>query len=126
MDGLKNTKQRAAILSLLNASAEPISADELFETLKADFPALAISTVYRNLERFTALGIAEKEAFPDGVQRFSPAEKHSHYLICTVCNKKIKLGVCPLAGLERRLEHDTGFEIDGHSLVIYGKCPNCR
>jgi len=126
LDGLKNTKQRAAILALLESSAEPVSAEDLYEKMKAEFPTLAVSTVYRNLERFTALGIIEKEVFPDGVLRFLSAEKHGHYLICTVCSKKIKLGACPLAGLERRLEKDTGFEIDGHSLTIYGKCPNCR
>lgn len=126
MSSLKNTKQRAAILALLDASREPVSAEELYEKMKDEFPTLAISTVYRNLERFTALGIVEKEAFPDGVLRFSPAKRHGHYLICTRCNQKIKLQECPLAGLEHSLEQDTGFAIEGHSLTFYGKCPKCR
>ena len=71
---LKNTKQRAAILALLDTSREPVSAEDLYEKMKDDFPSLAISTVYRNLERFTALGIVEKEALPDGVLRFSPRQ----------------------------------------------------
>ena len=126
MPGLKNTKQRAAILSVLEKSAEPMSAEEIFLQLKDAFPSLALSTIYRNLERFSEDELTEKDVFQDGVVRYSLArEHHGHYLVCTGCNAKIKIDGCPLSSLEKGLEQDTGFEIEGHTLTIYGKCPAC-
>lgn len=123
---LKNTKQRGAILRLLEESTEPASAEELFALLKPEFPNLALSTVYRNLERFTGEGLLKKDSFNDGVIRYSPVQEHGHFLICTQCDCKIKLDDCPLSGIEQRLARETGFEINGHSLTIYGKCPTCK
>ncbi len=126
MPELKNTKQRSAILHLLAHSGEPRTAEELFDALKGEFPNLALSTVYRNLERFSEAGLVNKDSFNDGVIRYSAGQEHGHYLICTGCDKKIRLDDCPLSGIEQELAKNTGFEIDGHSLTIYGKCPACR
>lgn len=127
MAELKNTKQRAAILRVLKSLAEPASAEEVFSNLKDDFPTLALSTVYRNLERFAAAGLVKKDSFNDGIIRYSLAEEHhGHYLICTECDCKIKIDDCPLSNMEEELAKNTGFEIDGHNLTIYGKCPRCK
>jgi Fe2+ or Zn2+ uptake regulation protein len=92
MAELKNTKQRTAILRVLKSLAEPASAEEVFSGLKEDFPSLALSTVYRNLERFAAAGLVKKDSFNDGIIRYSLAEEHhGHYLICTECDCKIKI-----------------------------------
>ena len=126
MAELKNTKQRGAILRFLENSPEPVSAEEIFVLLKPSFPQLALSTVYRNLERFTASGILQKINFEDGIIRYTLAKEHDHYLICTGCSKKIRLDDCPLSPLELELARSTGFEIERHSLTIYGKCPGCQ
>lgn len=126
MAGLKSTRQRSAILSCLASAKEPMSAEDVFLQLKTDFPTLALSTVYRNLEQFAEHGMLRRENLADGILRYSALSEHGHYLICTQCNKKIRLSDCPLASLEKDLAKETGFEIDSHSLTIYGKCPHCR
>ena len=126
MAELKNTKQRGAILRVLENSPEPAAAEEIYLLLKPKFPNLALSTVYRNLERFTQAGLLEKSSFNDGIIRYSPVKEHGHYLVCTECARKVKIDDCPLSGIEQQLAKTTGFEIDGHSLTIYGKCPKCR
>lgn len=127
MAELKNTKQRGAIMQVLKSLAEPASAEEVFAELKDSCPTLALSTVYRNLERFAAAGLVKKDSFNDGIIRYSLVnEHHGHYLICTECDCKIKIDDCPLSGMEQELAENTGFEIDGHNLTIYGKCPKCK
>lgn len=122
----KNTKQRGAIMEILKNSAEPVSAEEIFAALTGEYPSLALSTVYRNLERFAENGLISRDVFNDGVVRYSLAEEHhGHYLVCTQCSNKIKIDDCPLMRLEQGLERDTGYEIEGHTLTIYGKCPEC-
>ncbi len=125
MAELKHTRQRAAILQVLSEGEGPRSAEEVFSALHDEFPNLALSTVYRNLERFSQEGLVRKESFNDGVIRYTATQEHGHYLICTVCDKKIRLEHCPLSDMEKELARDTGFEIDSHSLTLYGKCPAC-
>lgn len=52
--------------------------------------------------------------------------KHTHYLICSNCNKMFPVDGCPLEEYERQLETKTGFEIKGHKLDIYGVCKDCK
>lgn len=123
---MKNTKQREAMLCVLRQSAEPLSAEDIFAQMKTAFPSLALSTIYRNLERFAADTLVERSDFGDGVVRYSLArEQHGHYLVCTGCNAKIKLCDCPLTGMERSIAEETGFTVESHTLTIYGKCPKC-
>ncbi len=122
---MKNTKQRAAILQVLEENADPMSAEEVYQALHGREPSLALSTVYRNLERFAEEAILLKDVFGDGVARYSPARRHGHYLVCTSCAARVKIDGCPLHALEEGLARDTGFSIEGHSLTIYGKCPLC-
>ena len=126
MAAFKNTKQRCAIMQILKQSAEPVSAEDIFACLKEEYPNLALSTIYRNLERFAADALVKKDVFNDSIVRYSISEEHhGHYLICTQCSAKIKIEDCPLSKLEQGLAHDTGYEIEGHTLTIYGKCPEC-
>lgn len=123
---MKNTKQREAMLCVLRRGAEPMSAEDIFAHMKTAFPSLALSTIYRNLERFAADALVERSDFGDGVVRYSLArEQHGHYLVCTGCNAKIKLCDCPLSGMERAIAAETGFTVESHTLTIYGKCPAC-
>ena len=123
---MKNTQRRAAILELVAAADGPISAEELFQRLQKQFPNLALSTVYRNLERFADDGLIDKEISPDGVFRYSSQEGHGHYLVCTQCHRKIRLHECPLSAIEEQLEEETGYSIDRPQLTLYGKCPICK
>ena len=123
---MKNTQRRAAILAEVSASQCPVSAEEIFQRLRQRFPTLALSTVYRNLERFAADGLIEREISPDGVSLYSEKDSHGHYLVCTRCHSRIRLHECPLSAMEEKLEAETGFSIDRHQLTLYGKCPACK
>jgi Fe2+ or Zn2+ uptake regulation protein len=123
---LKNTRQRAAILKILRSRQEPVSAEEIYAELCREGEAPALSTVYRNLERFVRDGLAVTELLGDSVTRYTvPREQHGHYLICTGCSAKIHIEDCPLSELEEKLSQETGFSIESHTLTLYGKCPRC-
>lgn len=114
-------------MQALGQAEAPLSAEEVCAAVTRQYPRLALSTVYRNLERFADAGLLERCLFHDGVTRYSQVrEHHGHYLICTACNAKLRIGGCPLEDVEQKLEQDTGFEISGHDLTIYGVCPQCK
>ena len=124
---MKNTRQRRAILDVLEHSPSPVTEEEIAALVEKQVPGIALSTVYRNLERLVESGGVSRVALEDGVFHYESASApHGHYLICRECQKKIKLKHCPLETVSRQLEQETGFQIEGHDLKLYGICPDCR
>ncbi len=124
---MKNTRQRRAILEALCQSAAPVTAEEIATLVANQVPGIALSTVYRNLERLAETGVIVRVTLENGVSHYEPASApHGHYLICKKCQKRIKLKHCPLEAISCQLEAETGFHIQGHDLRLYGICPECQ
>lgn len=125
---LKKTKQRLKILSILQTASAPLCAEEILELAKPEFPQMALTTVYRNLETLAKSGQLHRIMSADGIMRvelITEGSRHRHFLVCTECNKKIPLEDCPLSKLICQVETETGFMITGHNLEFYGYCTEC-
>lgn len=123
----RNSKNRNSVIEILNSKSEPITADYIYEKLKAINPTVSISTVYRSLEILIRNNIAIKSIIMDSNKATYELnrETHKHYLICTSCNKMMALDNCPFEEYEKKLQKETGFNITGHKFEIYGKCQEC-
>jgi Fur family ferric uptake transcriptional regulator len=51
--------------------------------------------------------------------------EHHHHLVCSQCGRAVDFTNCDLGQLEQQLSKETGFNIEGHLLEIYGRCPEC-
>lgn len=124
---MRMTRQRKLILDALKQADEPRSADEIFQVVFAADPTLALSTVYRTLEKMRELGLCLQTRFQDGVARYEQAgSQHRHYLICSACGSRLPIEACPLHLLQTELEASTGYQITDHQLNLYGICPACQ
>ncbi|MCI1930311.1 MAG: transcriptional repressor [Clostridia bacterium] len=126
--GLKITKQRVAILDILDKSKQPIAAEEVYENLKSNNISINLSTVYRTLELLTSKNLVLKVSIDGNSKSLFETNNmmHKHYLICTECKKILDIYYCPLENYEKELEQETHFKISGHRLDIYGLCPQCQ
>ncbi|MCE5202440.1 MAG: transcriptional repressor [Synergistaceae bacterium] len=126
--GLKNTKQRTAVLDFLEHHDGPISAEQVFVELKQRDLSVNLSTVYRILETLANKGIITKLYIVGDTKALFEYKRimHRHYLVCLGCRKIIAIDNCPLEAYEKSLEKSTNYSIAGHRLDIYGYCPECR
>ncbi len=127
--GLKFTKQRQAILEILENAEQPLSAEQIYRDLAEtkEVPA-SLSTVYRALDQMAGKNIVTKISLTgDGKALFElDCSLHRHYLYCLECGRILTIRSCPLGNYEETLTAETGFEIVGHKLNVYGYCPECR
>ncbi len=122
---LKTTKRRLAILSTLEISKVPMTAEEIYCIVTKDVN-MSLSTTYRTLGTLSEKGILLKNLSNDGKTYYQiNNHQHKHQLVCTFCNKVIPIDDCPLTNLEENLTRQTGFTITGHSLEFSGVCPGC-
>lgn len=126
--GLKVTKQRKNILEFLNQAEIPLTAEQIYVEIHKKQETMNLSTVYRTLESLIHADMVTKihiQEYDSALYELKGIG-HKHYLICTVCKKMIPFEDCPLHEYEDKLENDTGFEIYGHKLYMYGICKECK
>ncbi len=123
--GLKKTKNRVLIYEELEKIDYPITADELYEILKAE--NVDLSTIYRTMNSFVEAGIVKKEVNEQKENVFLLIRnEENHILVCTSCHKKVKLEGCPYHKVNEEIEKKTGFIVQDQNVEIYGLCPECQ
>ena len=125
--GLKKTKHRLAVLNILEASPQPITAEQLFSKLTESGISINLSTVYRALESLSEKNLVIKHNILGNSRALFEYNRsgHRHYLICLGCKKFLPLDHCPLEEYEHSVAKETDYTIAGHTLDIYGYCPEC-
>ena len=127
--GRRSGGARRAVIESLAAQDCCRSAQEIFDQLRDDGRAVGIASVYRVLDLLVSLGLVQRLDLGCGVARYEPAlpgGEHHHHLVCVDCGD-----VRPFedAGLERALDaaaRGSDLEVDGHDVVLWGRCPDCR
>jgi Fur family transcriptional regulator, ferric uptake regulator len=123
--GIKTTKSRKLILTIIENSNEPITAEDIYKQILNE--GINLSTVYRTLTSLHELHIINKEIDKDGRALYMMIkENHKHVLICTKCGLKIYLKECPYTIVNQEIEKTTGFKIEDHNIELYGLCDKCK
>lgn len=118
------TEQRRAIRSAIEQAQGPLRAAEVLEVARQQVPGLGIATVYRNLRTLLETGLLTVVELPGEPNRYEIAgKKHHHHFRCDACRR-----VLDIAGCSRSIDHAAPrrFEVEGHELVLFGRCPDCR
>ncbi|MDD6492386.1 MAG: Fur family transcriptional regulator [Firmicutes bacterium] len=131
--GLKVTNQRLLILEALNACQDKhLTAEEIYEIVKADCPEIGLATVYRTIQLLLELHLVDRINLDDGFVRYeigSVTENESkhrhHHLICSKCGKVISFQDDLLEELEDKIMKTTGFWVVDHEVKLYGYCKEC-
>lgn len=125
MATLKYSKQREAIKNYLSSTYDHPTADTVYLNVKQEFPNISLGTVYRNLNLLSDLGEVLKISTPNGGDRFD-GHTHQHYhFCCTCCGNVLDLEVEDVNFVNEAASKNFDGQIEGHSIMFYGKCSNC-
>lgn len=130
--GLKKTKQRVLVLEALASCGDKhLTAEEIYEIVKAEFPEIGLATVYRTIQLLSGLGLVESIQLGDGYVRYEIGKiggteaHHHHHLICLECGKIISFRDDLLDELEKRIKESVSFQVINHEVKLYGYCEAC-
>ncbi len=127
--GLKATVPRRKILEILETSGtHHLSAEDVYRELLEAGDDVGLATIYRVLTQFESAGLVSRHHFESGHAVFELERGHHHdHVICVQCGKVEEFFDQAIENRQMSIVEKMGFEIQDHSLVIYGNCskPNC-
>jgi Fur family ferric uptake transcriptional regulator len=125
--GLKQTRQREAILDTYMSISGHRTSEEIHELVRAAYPEVGAATVYRTLKLLCDAGIANAHHFRDGVTLYERTGEHHDHLICTDCGEIIEFESDVIEREQEKVAQGHGFELRRHRHILYGRCirENC-
>jgi Fur family ferric uptake transcriptional regulator len=130
--GERLTRARRAIVEVLDATADHLTADEIVAAAEAIAPGVHRATVYRALATLGDLGLVTHTHIGGAAAVYhltdlEPAATGPHaHVQCTSCHRVLDVPVEALAPLASRLERDLGFALDPQHAALLGVCADCR
>ena len=125
--GVRATRQRHAIASLLNTVDEFRSAQELHDTLKSEGESIGLTTVYRNLQALADAGEIDVLRTDSGESRYRRCSAgHHHHLVCRDCGTTIEVQADPVEDWAAAVASGHGYTDVSHTVEIFGRCPDCH
>ena len=126
--GHRSGGARRAVVELLGRQQCCLTAQEIFDTLRAEGRRVGIASVYRVLEQLTSDGFVQRIDIGAGTSRFEPIHsdgEHHHHLVCDDCGKVEAFADDELERALRKVEGRTGYSVAGHDVVLRGACSDC-
>ena len=120
--GVRITRQRKVILSILAETDDHPDAVEIFRRGLAIDPSLSLSTVYRTTKLLEGMGAIQRHAFEGGPSRYEPAgSDHHDHLIDLETGAVIEFQSERIEQLQDEIARKLGYDIVHHRLELYGR-----
>jgi Fur family ferric uptake transcriptional regulator len=126
--GHRSGGARAAVIELMAKQDCCLTAQEVFDGLRADGRVIGIASVYRALDLLARLDLVRRvdKGAASGYEPALPGGHHHHHVVCDRCGKVSSFEDQALEDaidrLSRRLKHT----VAEHDVVLRGSCPDCR
>lgn len=127
--GHRSGGARRAVVELLGEQSCCVTAQQIFDLLRAQGRKVGIASVYRVLDLLTEKELVQRIDVGSGTALFEPLHRsgeHHHHLVCHDCGKVEAFADDRLEHVLRQVEDRTEYAVAGHDVVLRGACRECR
>jgi Fur family ferric uptake transcriptional regulator len=126
-NGVRATRQRAAIIALLDTVDEFRSAQELHDELRRRGENIGLTTVYRTLQSLSAADLVDMVRTDTGesVYRRCEGDDHHHHLVCRTCGAAVEVSGREVEAWAAEVAQEHGFSDVSHTIELFGTCAQC-
>jgi Fur family peroxide stress response transcriptional regulator len=127
--GLRCTPQRLAVYDRLTTALHHPTAEEIFQTVRAQIPKISLATVYKALEAFVAIGAVTRLTVSEGTgsARYDARSENHYHFRCLrtgmVHDLPTRFDPELISRLDPGLTQDLkeqGFQVTGYRLELLG------
>jgi len=125
--GHRLTPQREMVLSVICETQGHVSADTLLARVRARYPYLNKSAIYRTLDLLCELNLVNQTDFGEGHALYEVHQHpHHHHLVCRACHSMTEIDGRVFSALEKKLRAEYAFAPDLDHFAIWGTCRACQ
>jgi len=118
------TRQLDATLRVLFDSREHPTAEQVYQAVRAELPAVGRGTVYRNLQKLLLTGRARLVHVHDRAARYDARlDAHDHF-VCTRCALVVDVEPAQRT-TPRARKRVAGHRVEGRTSTYFGVCRRC-
>ena len=125
MATLKYSKQRECIKRFLMNCTDHPTADNIYESVRKEFPNISLGTVYRNLALLTSLGEIRKLSYDGGPDHYDADTSPHYHFNCKICGRVRDVSLEITDDLNLKAEEVLQVKVDEHRINFYGVCQEC-
>ncbi len=119
------TRQRQAVLEVVQHSSRHPDAAHIYEAVRQIVPSISLGTVYRSLEALVDEGHLLQIQQPGMPTRYDARlENHAHF-VCDNCGQVFDVLIALPDLTPMAAKALSGFEVLGSKLEFHGKCKQC-
>ena len=122
----KRSKQRDAILEVLQSTKSHPTADSIYKEVQKTIPNISLGTVYRNLAKLADEKTIVKVGAGTSTEHFDGNPMPHYHVVCTVCGAIGDIEADPLEEVNAWAAKQFKGEIYKHSTIFFGKCEWCK
>lgn len=120
------TPQRLAVLAVLENRRDHPSAEQIYQEVRRQHPAISFNTVYKTLEVLHQRGLVIKVNPLHEVARYDGQVHHHAHLICRGCRRiyDVEKEIPPVPVEPGDLP--PGFRVESQTVTLWGLCRECQ
>jgi Fur family ferric uptake transcriptional regulator len=121
--GRRSTKQRSAVIELLNEIDDFRSAQELHDELRKRGDGIGLTTVYRTLQSLSEADEIDVLRTDSGEAIYRRCSAHHHHhLVCRLCGHTVEVEGPTVERWAEKIASSHGFSEISHTVEIVGTC----